>query len=309
MRCEYPFFILPGKNMINRKTFLEMAPDLRRQYMPFPCGRCLQCRINKARCWTTRNILEASVTADTCFVTLTYDDDHLPPDGCLQQKKDLTPFFKSVRHKLAPQKLRYFAVGEYGENTLRPHYHLLLYGISYLHTDLIKRSWKKCDPDIGIEIGYVQPESIRYCTEYCVKKWDDRNERKPSHLSKEFFTSSRGPSGGIGAPAIYEIAKNMRKQFHLKNHEPWNQPLPHSIRFQGKKWPLDRYMKNKLWDFLKVTQEARKEEIEKYGLVVFDEHAQQGYFDLNTSIKIKNKEIAEKWNRKYYKRMKIERTI
>ena len=90
----------------------------------FPCGKCLPCVITRRQEWTCRLLLEMKVSLWTYFVTLTYADIDLPPQGQLH-KPDLQDFFKRLR-KNTGLKLRYFAAGEYGEKG-RAHYHLLVF--------------------------------------------------------------------------------------------------------------------------------------------------------------------------------------
>lgn len=85
-----------------------------------PCGRCDGCRADKARMWSIRCYHEASLHSQNSFITLTYEQ--APP---ALVKKDLQDFFKRLRHRF---KFRYFACGEYGETTRRPHYHALIFG-------------------------------------------------------------------------------------------------------------------------------------------------------------------------------------
>lgn len=65
-------------------------------------------------------MLEAAQYEDNCFITLTYDDEHLPL-GMSLVPKDLQDFLKRFRSRIAPIKVRYYGVGEYGDQTQRPH--------------------------------------------------------------------------------------------------------------------------------------------------------------------------------------------
>jgi len=93
------------------------------------CGQCIGCRIERSRQWALRCVHEAQMHELSCFVTLTYDDEHLPPGGTLV-KSHFQSFMKRLR-KLHGKPIRYFHCGEYGETSNRPHYHALLYGIDF----------------------------------------------------------------------------------------------------------------------------------------------------------------------------------
>lgn len=94
---------------------------------PYGCGQCLPCRFNKRRLWTNRLLLELRSHGDAAFVTLTYSDDFLPKNKSLDPKQ-LKLWMKRL-NKLAGGGLRYYNVGEYGDQTQRPHYHALIFGL------------------------------------------------------------------------------------------------------------------------------------------------------------------------------------
>lgn len=96
-----------------------------------PCGQCMLCRIAKAREWAVRMEHEASLHDVSIFLTLTYDDAHLPltDDGLPTLRyKDVQGFLKRLRDRIKPIKIRFFCAGEYGDNTARPHYHAIVFG-------------------------------------------------------------------------------------------------------------------------------------------------------------------------------------
>jgi len=95
-----------------------------------PCRQCIGCRLERSRQWATRLLLEANSHEKACFLTLTYDDDHVPKNGSLN-KDHLSTFFKRLRARMdhyGKEKIKYFACGEYGDQTSRPHYHAIVYG-------------------------------------------------------------------------------------------------------------------------------------------------------------------------------------
>lgn len=101
-----------------------------------PCGACFGCRMGYAELWSIRCQHEARLWDRSVFVTLTYDDAHLPWHGGLLYPH-LQGFFKRLRkayrgdHSIpeAGGKLpiRFFAAGEYGAQTDRAHWHILLF--------------------------------------------------------------------------------------------------------------------------------------------------------------------------------------
>lgn len=97
-----------------------------------PCGQCIGCRIDRSRMWAIRCTHEAKMHEHNCFITLTYSENEVPKHGGLE-KSDLQKFFKRLRHYVGP--FRYYACGEYGDSTNRPHYHAVLFGVDFSNRD------------------------------------------------------------------------------------------------------------------------------------------------------------------------------
>lgn len=89
-----------------------------------PCGKCIGCLQDRAEAWSVRCYHEATLHPRNCFATFTYSE--APPSLV---KSDLQNLFKRLRRD--GQKFRYFACGEYGSKTLRPHYHVLFFGTDF----------------------------------------------------------------------------------------------------------------------------------------------------------------------------------
>lgn len=96
-----------------------------------PCGTCIGCRSDQARDWAHRIQHEAQMHDHAWFLTLTYDNERIPHNGSLYPA-DLQQFFKALRRDRPPKTLSYFACGEYGGHTQRPHYHAVLFGLDFL---------------------------------------------------------------------------------------------------------------------------------------------------------------------------------
>lgn len=118
--------LVPLKFEVKSAEVEEVLRDTLREYVQVPCGRCIGCRLEHSRQWAIRIMHETMMHVDNCFLTLTYDDDHLPGDGSLK-KKHFQDFMKRLRKHLG-FKVRYYHCGEYGEQNGRPHYHAVLFG-------------------------------------------------------------------------------------------------------------------------------------------------------------------------------------
>lgn len=121
------------------------------QIVKVRCGKCIGCLLDRSRMWADRCMLEMQYHESNLFVTLTYDDLHVPvsyyghPEtgeampSLTLNRRDVQLFFKRLR-KRTGQKIRYFGSGEYGTNTFRPHYHLIMFGLSLDDLVLVGRS-------------------------------------------------------------------------------------------------------------------------------------------------------------------------
>lgn len=90
------------------------------------CGKCDMCRNKKSSEIVRRLQFHATAYVDTpFFVTLTYDDNHLPSDGV--SRRHLQLFLKKLRH--AYKGITFAYCSEYGSKTFRPHYHLLIWNV------------------------------------------------------------------------------------------------------------------------------------------------------------------------------------
>lgn len=138
-----------------------------------PCGTCATCLSRKRNAWSFRLTQESKVSTSAYFITLTYSDENLRlcsnSAHPTLSKRDCQLFFKRLRKFLGESRIRYFITGEYGGETLRPHYHLLLFNSPSSHSgialqDYIDSCWR-----LGhIHIGSVTEASIAYVTKYVI---------------------------------------------------------------------------------------------------------------------------------------------
>lgn len=158
------------------------------------CGRCVGCRVERARQWTVRVMHEASLYDENCFVTLTYDDAHLPSDNSLQYG-DFQRFLKRLR-KWRP--VRFYMCGEYGDERGRPHYHAALFGVGFREDRYVWRDFGSGhvvyrSPRLegmwqfgASSIGELTVESANYIARYVMKKvYGDLADRHYEDVDRE----------------------------------------------------------------------------------------------------------------------------
>ncbi len=172
MPCYHPF--LGWKTAEGKRLQLHTPPKNPTNFYRIPCGTCLGCRKSQALSWSLRCYLELDQHNRACFTTLTYSDAYVP---LTLDKTHLSKFLRRLRKALAPKRtVRFFACGEYGEQTNRPHYHAVLYGVDERDADLLHSTWRS-----GLtKVGTATARSIAYTAGYTAKKVGhklDRQER------------------------------------------------------------------------------------------------------------------------------------
>lgn len=211
--------------------------------VPFGCGQCLPCRINKRRQWMWRQFFESLVHEENCFVTLTYAPEKLPVDGSLCPR-DLQLWLKRCRKAVHPLRFRYFAVGEYGDGTERAHYHASLFGVSgftvignKLFSKIAEETW-----GLGhVMVAEFNEKTAQYVAGYTTKKLTEFGHPKLKGRHPEFMRSSRRP--GLGVDAMRVVAEQLRASGHM------DVDVPHSLKLGRKNIPLGRFMLKKLREF------------------------------------------------------------
>lgn len=254
MLCTNPFSLRAGYTPSGVERFINV-----------PCGKCLACRINKRREWTQRLLNESYSASSSYFITLTYSDEYLPRDDndnpCVS-KRDVQLFMKRLR-KTYGNGIRYFIGSEYGPETLRPHYHGIIYNLPDIFLNpstkwtpgmsLISR-----DPETGFTsminrrlndiwqygtttIGSMSRERASYCAKYFVDK-----KNVDEILVPVFNVMSRRP--GIGKEYSDAIAEKVR---YYKQHS--------MLADNGKYIALPRYYDKKIF-----SEDERKQRFAEY---------------------------------------------
>lgn len=198
------------------------------EFLTIPCGHCIECRLKYSRHWATRCCLEASEHEHNYFLTLTYDDDHLPVDqflafdpatgevNGLRQSSPLRPrdvqlFLKRLREawsrKHGCEDIRFFLSGEYGSHTMRPHYHMIAFNLPIFDLVQYKKNFRGeilfNSAEIQelwshgyVVIGEVTFDSAAYVARYILKKQTGPGSAgfyESQGLFPEFSRMSRRP--------------------------------------------------------------------------------------------------------------------
>ena len=231
MACNYPiqaYRLKDGSVVFDTKKGYDII-----NYIKIPCGACIGCRLERARQWALRCVHEASLYERNCFITLTYNKEHLPDANELDYS-DFQKFMKRLRKKVCNylpttkhhgpyRKIRFFMCGEYGENFRRPHFHACIFNLDFddriyhktskagskIYTSEILQSiWRdKENNNIGYtSVGDITFDSAGYVARYIMKKGNDERDYEYINLEtgevqkqkKEFNRMSLKPGIGNG---------------------------------------------------------------------------------------------------------------
>lgn len=220
MACYHPL------SAWRHPLYLSNGGERRLSFVPFPgwneikvpCGQCIGCRLERSRQWALRCVHESTLHKHNCFLTLTYDDLHLPEGGSLNIE-DITKFMKRLRKRVEPLKIRFLQCGEYGSEFLRPHHHALIFGYDFPDKELFFRSssgeltYRSAEletlwPFGFSSIGDLTFESAAYVCRYVLKKITGKNaDEHYNGLKPEFITMSRRP--GIASDFFDKFSDDM----------------------------------------------------------------------------------------------------
>lgn len=214
MPCYFPVTLYMSRTVnpeTGRRSLVKIQDGFRDQPRNVACGRCEGCKLERSRQWAIRIMHENQMHEVSCFLTLTYRDEKLVYGGKehgILYPRHLQLFWKRLR-KQSRKRIRYFACGEYGDKSNRPHYHAIVFGIDFKDKKLwsskdginlyTSDSLDTCWTNGGCAIGDVTFESAAYVARYIMKKrlgWMSQYYEAEG-VSPEFCTMSRRP--GIGS--------------------------------------------------------------------------------------------------------------
>lgn len=246
--------------MLCRKPFVKSGAA-------FPCGRCDPCLFNKRRMWQHRIMLEALCHREKAFVTLTYEDGKLPMSSWTSSQglvhvlptlvpKDLQDWLKRLRERTSTLRLRFYGVGEYGDRTWRPHFHVILFGyptcrrtrtlrrVETLSRPLAAECCSSCRllfetwGNGDVDVGEVNKDTAGYVAGYVLKKMTGVGDMRLRGRHPEFARMSNRP--GIGNSAMWDVASKL-----LSGLDD-DADVPSALKSFGKAHPLGRYLKDVL---------------------------------------------------------------
>ncbi len=222
MQCYTPFRVRNKNKDINNQNLM----------IDVPCGKCLACKKRRASHWSFRLNEEAKTSSSACFLTLTYQTPPTTDNGFhTLKKRDFQLFLKRLRKKCPTNKLKYYACGEYGTKTYRPHYHAVLFNLpqSLINKpQTITDTWQNGHIHLAnnnqLTINYV----VGYMTKNNFTRLNTFDDRLP-----EFSLMSKGMGLGYLTNNMIQYYKK-RKLFCI-------------VKEQGEILSMPRYYKQKIF--------------------------------------------------------------
>jgi hypothetical protein len=192
-----------------------------------PCGRCGYCLSNRRKAWSFRLQKELREHNSASFITLTYSDENLvlaTDDRGITypvlHKPDWQNFMKRLRKaqsRITDTKIKYYAVGEYGSQTKRPHYHGIMFSLDPRLREHIDEIWGQGHS----HVGNVTNDSIDYVTKYVVDKYESKHYLVPPFASI---------SNGIGLKHLERNYDRYKGQSVVVNGRGYKQVVPRYYR-------------------------------------------------------------------------------
>lgn len=211
-------------------------------YIDIPCRRCIGCRLDYSRQWADRLMIELQRHESAWFVTLTYDEKHLPhainsstgeiePYSTLS-KRDCQLFMKRLRKAHAKKypdlHLMYYLAGEYGDTTARAHYHAIIFdlmlddlqiwtqrdGFTYYVSDWLSSVWQNG----RAIVARVTWDTCAYTARYILKKQFGKGSKEwyiENGLQPEFSLVSTKPA--IAKEYFLEKVYPTNQMFHRQS--------------------------------------------------------------------------------------------
>lgn len=213
-------------------------------------------------------MLESKVADASFFVTLTYAPETLPRDESLVPQ-DITSWVKRMRKRIHPLQLRYYLVGEYGDDTARPHYHVALFVNGKFSVDemqyICSSAWSVASREgagarrtvwnLGFTlVGPLTDSSSAYVAGYVTKKMTSHGDIRLKGRYPEFARMSRRP--GIGTNAMARVAIVMQSEVGLNEILRLGGNVPTHLFQDKKSIPLGRYLRGKLRAMLGLPKKA-----------------------------------------------------
>lgn len=303
MRCLYPRSV--GLRA-DGKTIAWSPKHVSKEYATFqlPCSKCIECRLEYARSWAVRCVHEAQLHEKNSFITLTYSDDKLTSPKLVY--RDWQLFMKKLR-KTQNTPIGVFVTGEYGEKTLRPHWHAILFNYRPSDQQLLRQTElgdkvyysKKLTETWGhglAEYGDVTFRSAGYCARYAAKKL----VHGPDQSHDYHPVSKKSSKHAIGKKFLERHWPDIFNHGECILYDGTSVPIPRYYEKWLKEHQPDHwlcYIKNVKPKLISFAEERAKKEHNTWLNYLYDRRERGDYRDPITKREVKIKLAADRMKR------------
>ena len=264
-----------------------------------PCGQCMPCRINRRNIWTTRLLLELTQHDEASWITLTYNNNNLPYNEELS-KDDYQLWLKRLRKANPEKKIRYYLCGEYGDNSGRPHFHVVLFGLGfnfrglaeYDQRDQLNRYPRPVVKMLNVwgkgNIHFETPTQalLTYACGHITKSLADKDSAEEGR-TPEFHAMSRGLGKGAMSAIVSWLSTEEGVKHYHKSHD-----VPSVVRIDKKLRPIGKYLRNIIRRELGLEERQTDEAIYLRGLQELEQRCIKGE-DYKQSIRLRHDQVAK----------------
>lgn len=242
MSCDFPRTAYP----IEGGIAFEKPNGHSGAEIKIPCKMCTGCRLDHRTNWSTRMMCETQMHNESHFVTFTYNPENLPENADLREA-DMQKFFRRLRKKIKPQKIRYVYSGEYGEQFSRPHFHAIIWGLhvpDLIINDRNDRGEPLSSSQFLDEIwqhgytstGAVTPQSCGYVAGYMLKDSQGEYDKRNPYLCIDPITGEMterkrpyarySTHPGIGKSWLLKFTNSVFPRDHVRLLDKTVRPTP-----------------------------------------------------------------------------------
>lgn len=210
------------------------------EWLKYPCGQCLACRVKKRSTWTLRNLLESRTAISSSFWTLTLSECGLQTIRDVGPRSMVRAFFDALRKAESragnQMPIRYYGCLEFGGQLGRPHFHLLIYNlvtnfrVSSPYRENLPRPRQHIAqwPHGHVDIAEFNNATINYCCDYLTKFISEAEKPQP-------YRTIRPAIGFYGLKSLAVSVANTHTILPGR---------PAFLEVNGRKFPLDQWCRD-----------------------------------------------------------------
>jgi len=176
------------------------------------------------------------------WVTLTYEQPPLDSNGLMTLRKDDFQRFikrlRKIRRDFSTQKIKYYACGEYGSKTFRPHFHAVIFNSTPNDIDRAWSNFTSLADEQGVKLGFCTFDAVNENTVMYTAKYMNKGKLIPLFDGDKRTPEFQLFSKGLGSNFLTEETQ----KHYLEN------PTKNFVYVDGFKKALPRYFRDRIFE-------------------------------------------------------------